>query len=145
VHIWRRSYDVPPPALTKDDKRHPMHDPRYKDLPETDLPCTESLKDTVTRFMPYWTQALAPSLRAKERLIVAAPATHCGRWSSTWRLFLMLRFPSWTSQPEFRSCTSSTSSSSLRHATILNIPRLPWRLKRRSITLCASRQRAPER
>jgi len=72
VHIWRRSYDVPPPALTKDDKRHPMHDPRYKNLPETDLPCTESLKDTVTRFMPYWTQALAPSLLAKERLIVAA-------------------------------------------------------------------------
>jgi len=49
-----------------------MHDPRYKDLPETDLPCPESLKDTVTRFMPYWTQALAPSLRAKERLMVAA-------------------------------------------------------------------------
>jgi 2,3-bisphosphoglycerate-dependent phosphoglycerate mutase len=72
VHLWRRSYDVPPPALTKDDKRHPIHDPRYNNLHEGDLPCTESLKDTVTRFLPYWTEALAPSLQAGRRLMVAA-------------------------------------------------------------------------
>ena len=72
VHVWRRSYDVPPPALTKDDKRHPIHDPRYKTVPEGDLPCTESLKDTVTRFLPYWNEALAPSIRAGRRSIIAA-------------------------------------------------------------------------
>jgi 2,3-bisphosphoglycerate-dependent phosphoglycerate mutase len=72
VHLWRRSYDVPPPPLTKADSRHPIHDPRYKDLPEGDLPCTECLKDTVTRFLPFWTEALAPALRAGRRPIVAA-------------------------------------------------------------------------
>jgi 2,3-bisphosphoglycerate-dependent phosphoglycerate mutase len=72
VHIWRRSYDVPPPALTEDDKRHPSHDPRYKNLGGIVLPSTESLKDTVNRFLPYWTEALAPSLHAGERVIVAA-------------------------------------------------------------------------
>ena len=72
VHLWRRSYDVPPPALTKEDKRHPGYDPRYKSLPEADLPCAESLKDTVTRFLPYWKNALEPSLKAGRRLIIAA-------------------------------------------------------------------------
>jgi 2,3-bisphosphoglycerate-dependent phosphoglycerate mutase len=72
VHLWRRSYDVPPPALTKDDQRHPRFDPRYKGLPELDLPCTECLKDTVTRFLPYWSNALAPSLQAGHNAIVAA-------------------------------------------------------------------------
>ena len=72
VHLWRRSYDVPPPALTKDDNRHPIHDPRYKGLPEGNLSCTECLKDTVTRFLPYWSEALAPSLRAGRRSIIAA-------------------------------------------------------------------------
>jgi 2,3-bisphosphoglycerate-dependent phosphoglycerate mutase len=72
VHLWRRSYDVQPPALTKDDQRHPIYDPRYKSVPEGDLPSTECLKDTVTRFLPYWTEALAPSLNAGRRSIIAA-------------------------------------------------------------------------
>jgi 2,3-bisphosphoglycerate-dependent phosphoglycerate mutase len=72
VHLWRRSYDISPPALTKDDKRHPAHDPRYKDLPESDLPLTESLKDTVTRFLPYWRETLAPSLQTGRRSIIVA-------------------------------------------------------------------------
>ena len=72
VHLWRRSYDVPPPPLTKDDKRHPRYDPRYKSVPETDLPCTECLRETVTRFLPYWSAALAPSLAATHSPIVAA-------------------------------------------------------------------------
>jgi 2,3-bisphosphoglycerate-dependent phosphoglycerate mutase len=72
VHLWRRSYDVPPPALTKEDKRHPVYDPRYKGLPEAVLPCTECLKDTVTRFLPYWSEGLAPSLNAGRRSIIAA-------------------------------------------------------------------------
>jgi 2,3-bisphosphoglycerate-dependent phosphoglycerate mutase len=72
VHLWRRSYDVPPPALTKDDRRHPIYDPRYKNLPEVGLPSTECLKDTVTRFLPYWREALEPSLRTGRRSIIAA-------------------------------------------------------------------------
>jgi len=58
--------------LTKEDKRYPAHDLRYKDLPESDLPHTESLKDTVTRFLPYWREALAPSLQTGCRSIIAA-------------------------------------------------------------------------
>jgi 2,3-bisphosphoglycerate-dependent phosphoglycerate mutase len=72
VHLWRRSYDVPPPALTKEDKRHPRYDPRYKTVPVADLPCTECLNDTVTRFLPYWSAALAPSPTAGRSPIVAA-------------------------------------------------------------------------
>jgi 2,3-bisphosphoglycerate-dependent phosphoglycerate mutase len=72
VRLWRRSYDIPPPALTKDDKRSPAHDPRYKDLRVAGLPLAESLKDTVTRFLPYWEGVLSPSLEAGRKLIIAA-------------------------------------------------------------------------
>jgi 2,3-bisphosphoglycerate-dependent phosphoglycerate mutase len=72
VLIWRRSYDVPPPALQKSDERWPGRDPRYKDLDEADLPLTECLKDTVERFLPYWNQTIRPSIeRGKKVLIVA--------------------------------------------------------------------------
>src|SRR5467141_401011 len=60
--IWRRSYDIPPPPLALDDPRHPSHDPRYASLPAHDLPLTESLKDTVGRFLPYWHDAIAPAI-----------------------------------------------------------------------------------
>jgi 2,3-bisphosphoglycerate-dependent phosphoglycerate mutase len=70
--IWRRSFDVPPPALTVDDPRHPSHDPRYKDLKPGDLPLTESLKDTIARFMPYWHETIAPSIRSGKRVVIAA-------------------------------------------------------------------------
>jgi 2,3-bisphosphoglycerate-dependent phosphoglycerate mutase len=70
--IWRRSYDIPPPALEATDPRHPSHDPRYATLPATDLPLTESLKDTVARFLPCWTDAIAPSIASGRRVIVAA-------------------------------------------------------------------------
>ncbi len=72
VLLWRRSYDVPPPALTKDDKRYPGFDPRYKDLPEEDIPFTESLKDTVARFVPYWENEIAPTIKSGKRVIIAA-------------------------------------------------------------------------
>jgi len=72
VKIWRRSYDVPPPALTPDDPRHPSRDPRYKGLRPNDLPLTESLKDTVARFLPYWHDTIAPAIRAGQRVVVAA-------------------------------------------------------------------------
>ena len=72
VKLWRRSYDVPPPALTEDDERFPGRDPRYADLADADVPRAESLKDTVARFLPYWDSAIAPDLRAGRRVLVAA-------------------------------------------------------------------------
>jgi 2,3-bisphosphoglycerate-dependent phosphoglycerate mutase len=72
VHLWRRSYDVPPPPLSPDDERHPGRDPRYRDVPASELPLTESLKDTVARFLPYWKDAIAPDVAAGKRVLVAA-------------------------------------------------------------------------
>jgi 2,3-bisphosphoglycerate-dependent phosphoglycerate mutase len=72
VALWRRSYAVAPPALTKDDKRFPGNDPLYKDVPIKDLPLTESLKDTVKRFLPYWEDGIKPSLLKQQRVIIVA-------------------------------------------------------------------------
>jgi 2,3-bisphosphoglycerate-dependent phosphoglycerate mutase len=72
VHIWRRSFDVPPPVLTPDDERFPGRDPRYASLDPKDLPLTESLKDTIARFLPYWEDTIAPEIRAGRRVIIAA-------------------------------------------------------------------------
>jgi 2,3-bisphosphoglycerate-dependent phosphoglycerate mutase len=70
VKIWRRSYDIPPPPLGSDDKRHPRFDRRYRGISQ--LPATESLKDTLARVLPYWESAIAPRLRAGENVLVAA-------------------------------------------------------------------------
>jgi 2,3-bisphosphoglycerate-dependent phosphoglycerate mutase len=70
--IWRRSFDIPPPALTIDDERHPSRDPRYKSLQPSELPLTESLKDTIARFMPYWHDTIAPAIKAGQRVVIAA-------------------------------------------------------------------------
>ena len=72
VKIWRRSYDIPPPALETTDPRHPRFDPRYADLDPALLPGTESLKDTLARVLPLWNDAIAPRLRAGQNLLVAA-------------------------------------------------------------------------
>jgi 2,3-bisphosphoglycerate-dependent phosphoglycerate mutase len=72
VKIWRRSYDIPPPALAKDDPRHPSRDPRYAGLAESDLPLTESLKETVARFLPYWHDTIVPAVRSGRRVLIAA-------------------------------------------------------------------------
>ena len=72
VKIWRRSYDIPPPPLTPDDPRHPGRDPRYAGLPAADLPLTESLKDTVARFLPYWEDTIAPAILDGQRVLIAA-------------------------------------------------------------------------
>lgn len=72
VLIWRRSYDIPPPALEKSDERYPGKDPRYKDLAEKDLPLKESLKDTVARFLPYWHEVLAPVIKSGKRVLITA-------------------------------------------------------------------------
>ena len=72
VKIWRRSYDIPPPALTKDDERYPGKDPRYAHLRPEEIPKTEALKDTVARFLPYWHETIAPAVREGKRVIIAA-------------------------------------------------------------------------
>ena len=72
VKIWRRSYDIPPPPLTPADPRHPSRDRRYASLSPNELPLTESLKDTVARFMPYWHSAIAPDIRAGKKVLIAA-------------------------------------------------------------------------
>ncbi|MBX9636492.1 MAG: 2,3-diphosphoglycerate-dependent phosphoglycerate mutase, partial [Nitrosomonas sp.] len=72
VLIWRRSYDVRPPALTVDDTRYAGADPRYKNLSDNDIPVTECLKDTVARFLPYWNTTIAPQVQAGKSVIIAA-------------------------------------------------------------------------
>ena len=72
VKLWRRSYDVPPPALAVDDERFPGHDPRYGGLADADLPRRESLKDTVARFLPFWESDIAPALLQGKKVLVAA-------------------------------------------------------------------------
>ncbi|MBF0486140.1 MAG: 2,3-diphosphoglycerate-dependent phosphoglycerate mutase [Candidatus Omnitrophica bacterium] len=72
VHIWRRSYDVPPPKLEKTDARFPGHDPRYQALSEAELPQTEDLKATVARVMPYWNATIAPMIKSGKKVVIAA-------------------------------------------------------------------------
>ena len=72
VKLWRRSYDVPPPALDLDDPRHPSRDPRYASVDPHLLPRSEALKDTVGRFLPYWSETIDPSIRAGRRVLIVA-------------------------------------------------------------------------
>jgi 2,3-bisphosphoglycerate-dependent phosphoglycerate mutase len=72
VKIWRRSYDTRPPALEPDDPRHPRFDRRYASLSSSELPACECLKDTVNRMLPYWHNTIAPSVKAGQRVLVAA-------------------------------------------------------------------------
>lgn len=72
VKIWRRSYDVPPPTLTKESEYWPGKDPRYAKLPPNEIPLSESLADTVERFLPYWESDIAPAIKRGERVLIAA-------------------------------------------------------------------------
>lgn len=72
VLIWRRSYDIPPPALELSDSRYPGTDPRYANLSKEELPLTECLKDTVNRFLPYWKNTIAPVVQSGKNVIIAA-------------------------------------------------------------------------
>jgi 2,3-bisphosphoglycerate-dependent phosphoglycerate mutase len=72
VKIWRRSYDIAPPPLGIDDRRHPRHDPRYADIDPSALPASESLKDTLARVLPFWHARIAPELRAGSNALVVA-------------------------------------------------------------------------
>lgn len=72
VKIWRRSYDIRPPALEETDPRNPAKDPRYKKLKKEEIPLTECLKDTVERFLPCWHEVIAPTVRSGQRVLIAA-------------------------------------------------------------------------
>jgi 2,3-bisphosphoglycerate-dependent phosphoglycerate mutase len=72
VLIWRRSYDIQPPALESSDERYPGRDRRYANLSAEGLPLTECLKDTVARFLPYWHETIAPAIRSGQRVLIAA-------------------------------------------------------------------------
>ena len=72
VLIWRRSFDVPPAPLEKDDERSPFQDPRYAEVPENELPLTESLKECIWRLIPYWENTIRPTLEKEEEILVAA-------------------------------------------------------------------------
>lgn len=72
VKIWRRSYDIPPPALEWEDERHPRLDPRYASLAKEQVPATESLKITLERVLPYWHSTIAPAIQSGQRLLIAA-------------------------------------------------------------------------
>jgi 2,3-bisphosphoglycerate-dependent phosphoglycerate mutase len=72
VKVWRRSYDIPPPPLDAAHPQHPRFDRRYADVPAAELPSCESLKDTLGRVLPYWTQRIAPELAAGRNVLVAA-------------------------------------------------------------------------
>ncbi|MDE0577381.1 MAG: 2,3-diphosphoglycerate-dependent phosphoglycerate mutase [Opitutales bacterium] len=72
VLIWRRSYDIPPPALDPDDERHPGKDRRYANLPAENLPLSECLKDTVDRFMPLWQDTIAPVVQEGKSVLIVA-------------------------------------------------------------------------
>ena len=72
VKIWRRSYDIPPPPLGLDDPRHPRFDPRYADVDAASLPAAESLKDTLSRVLPYWETRVVPELRANKNVLIVA-------------------------------------------------------------------------
>jgi 2,3-bisphosphoglycerate-dependent phosphoglycerate mutase len=69
---WRRSYDIQPPALDKNDERYPGNDSLYQNVEENDLPLTECLKDTVERFLPFWNHEIVPKIREGKRILIVA-------------------------------------------------------------------------
>ena len=72
VLVWRRSYDIPPPALERGDPRDSLGDPRYSGVARSEFPLTECLKDTVARFLPYWHETIAPAVRSGKRVLIVA-------------------------------------------------------------------------
>ncbi|MFX0010143.1 MAG: 2,3-diphosphoglycerate-dependent phosphoglycerate mutase [Candidatus Hermodarchaeota archaeon] len=72
VLLWRRGYDIQPPPLKTTDPRYPGEDPRYRNLTPDEIPITESLKDTVARFLPYWHDTIAPSVKQGNKIIISA-------------------------------------------------------------------------
>lgn len=72
VHIWRRSFDIQPPAMDKEDERSARKDPKYKDLEDSEIPLAESLKDTIARVLPYWNENISPEIRKGKNILIVA-------------------------------------------------------------------------
>ena len=72
VQRWRRSYNIPPDPMDTNDVRHPIHDPRYRDIPKDRLPAAESLETTLQRVLPYWHESVAPRVQAGEKVLIVA-------------------------------------------------------------------------
>lgn len=72
VHIWRRSFDIAPPAIDKDSEYYPANDRRYQEIPDAEIPVGESLKDTIARVLPYWDERIAPELKQGKNVLIAA-------------------------------------------------------------------------
>lgn len=72
VNIWRRSYDIPPPVVDTSSEHYPGNDPKYADVPKSELPLTESLKTTKARFLPLWEDEIVPDIKAGKKLVIAA-------------------------------------------------------------------------
>lgn len=72
VHIWRRSFDIQPPAMDKEDERSARKDPKYKDLKDSEIPLAESLKDTIARVLPYWNENISPEIRKGKNILIVA-------------------------------------------------------------------------
>ena len=72
VLIWRRSYDIPPPALKTTDPRYPGNDPKYAELNTDEIPLTECLKDTVARVLPYWHKVISPTIKNGKKILISA-------------------------------------------------------------------------
>ena len=103
VHIWRRSFDIPPPPLAPGSEFDLAGDPRYAGIA---VPAAESLKDTIARVLPYYEGEIAPALRGGETVIVSATATVCARWSSTSRASLTRKSPASRYPPGSHSSTN---------------------------------------
>ena len=72
VLLWRRSYDIQPPALKKEDERYPGNDPKYQSLNEKEIPLTECLQDTVARVLPYWHEVIVPIIKSGNKVLISA-------------------------------------------------------------------------
>jgi 2,3-bisphosphoglycerate-dependent phosphoglycerate mutase len=98
---WRRSYDVRPPALERSDTRYPGNEPKYRDLDQKDIPLTESLKDTVIRFILYWHEVISLILKTGKKILISAHAIVCVPWLNILKEFLMRRLHSKIFQQEY--------------------------------------------
>lgn len=116
VELWRRSFNVRPPALTPDDSRYPGNDPRYAGLGSEEIPLTECLEDTTSRFLPYCRDVIAPVIRSGRRVIVLHTGIRCARWSCSSTRSPRRRLESSTSLPG--SPWSTNSSTTLNRSAV---------------------------
>lgn len=130
--LWRRSFDVAPPAIEAGSEFSQDQDPRYAGEP---VPMSECLKDVIARLLPYWDETIVPAIKTGKTVMIARTATLCARSSSTWMRSPTRTSPASTSPPAFRWCTSLTRkpSSPSRRVVPTWTPR-PRRRSQRSPT-----------